>query len=212
MRVLFRDFLSNRDLFFDQFDLAAKNAADMATLLVNIVNSGQGEERSVLFKQVDKMEHGGDDIKHKINLALNKIVFTPLNREHIHLLAAAIDEIANMIREASVRINLYNITDFVAPIKELAALLQKAGVEIQKAVKLLKARHSANFIIIACGQVKEYDRQADKIYYSAVANLFSNDKDPINLIKYREILHSLETAVNKCKRAADVLEVILINR
>lgn len=212
MRVLFHDFLSNKGLFFDQLNLAAKNAADMATVLVGIVNTGPNDERDHFYKQVDKMEHNGDTITHKINLALNRIVFTPINRNDIHDLAAAIDDVADMIKETGNRINLYHITDFSTPIKELAVLVQKAGAELQKAVGVLKQHHSADIILIACRQVKEYERQADRIYYNAVANLFLNDKDPINLIKYREILHSLETAVNKCKSTADVLEVILINR
>jgi uncharacterized protein Yka (UPF0111/DUF47 family) len=212
MRVLFQDFLSNRGLFFNQLDMAAKNSLNMATLLVDIVNTGQDNERTLLFKQVDKLEHTSGDITHKIYLALNKIVFTPLNRDDIHSLAAAIDNVADMIKEASGRINLYNITDFVVPMKELAALIQKACIEIQVSVNLLKVHHSANTIITACRQIKEYERQADRVYYNAVASLFLNDKDPINLIKYREILHSLETAVNKCKNVADVLEVTLINR
>lgn len=212
MRVLFQDFLSNRGLFFDQLDLAAKNAADMATLLVGIVSTAPNDDRENFYKQVDKMEHNGDTITHKINLALNRIVFTPINRNDIHDLAAALDDIADMIKETGNRINLYNIIDFSTPIKELAILIQKAGAELQKAVGVLKQHHAADIILIACRQVKEYERQADRIYYNAVASLFLNDKDAINLIKYREILHSLETTVNKCKSTADVLEVILINR
>jgi predicted phosphate transport protein (TIGR00153 family) len=212
MRVLFQDFLSNRGLFFDQLDLAAKNAADMATLLVGVTNTEQVDERDLLYKQVAKMEHWGDNVTHKINLALNRIVFTPLNRNDIHALAAALDDVADMIKETSNRIDLYNITDFNVSIKELAVLIQKASAEIQKAVGVLKLHQSTDTILMACRQVKEYERQADRIYYNAVANLFLNDKDAINLIKYREILHSLETTVNKCKSTADVLEVILINR
>jgi uncharacterized protein Yka (UPF0111/DUF47 family) len=212
MRVLFQDFLSNRGLFFDQLDMTAKNTADMATLLVTIVNTEGVDERILLFKQADKMKHYGDGITHKIYLALNKIIFTPLNRNDIHALAASIDDVADTIREASSRINIYNIIDFSSSIKELAAIIQKACIEIQKSVKLLKVYNHEDTVLIACRQIKEYERRADRIYYNAVANLFLNDRDPINLIKHREILQSLETTINKCKSTADVLEVILINR
>jgi uncharacterized protein Yka (UPF0111/DUF47 family) len=212
MRVLFQDFLSNRGLFFDQLDMTAKNTADMATLLVTIVNTEGVDERSLLFKQTDKMKHCGDGITHKIYLALNKIIFTPLNRNDIHALAASINDVADMLKEASSRINIYNITDFNTAIKELAVIIQKACIEIQKSVNLLKVYNHEDTVLIACRQIKEYERQADKIYYNAVANLFLNDRDPINLIKYREILQSLETTVNKCKSTAYVLEGILINR
>jgi predicted phosphate transport protein (TIGR00153 family) len=212
MRVLFQDFLPNRELFYGQLDMAAKNAHNMATLLVGVVGTAEGEERNQLFKQVDKLEHQGDDITHKIYLALDRIVFTPLNRNDIHSLAGAIDDVADMIKEASTRINLYNITDISTPINELTGIIQKACAEIQKCVALLRKHQSTNDMLIALRQVKLYERQADRIYYNAVANLFLNDKDPINVIKYREILQSLENTINKCKSTADVLEVVLINR
>ncbi|WP_295792816.1 DUF47 family protein [Mucilaginibacter sp.] len=212
MRVLIQDFLPNRELFYGQLDMAAKNAFNMATLLVGVVDTAEGADRDQLFKQVDKLEHQGDDITHKIYLALDRIVFTPLNRNDIHVLAGAIDDVSDMIKEASTRINLYNITDISTPINELTALIQKACAEIQNSVALLRKHHADNEILIALRQVKLYERQADRIYYNAVANLFANDKDPINVIKYREILQSLENTINKCKSTADVLEVVLINR
>ena len=212
MRAFIQDFLPNRELFYSQFDMAAKNAYNMATLLVGVVSTAEGTDRDHLFKQVDKLEHQGDDITHKIYLALDRIVFTPLNRNDIHALAGAIDDVADMIKEASTRINLYNITDISNPINELTVIIQKACAEIQNSVALLRKHHADNEILMASRQVKLYERQADRIYYNAVANLFANDKDPINVIKYREILQSLENTVNKCKSAADVLEVVLINR
>ncbi|MDP9080876.1 MAG: DUF47 family protein [Bacteroidota bacterium] len=212
MRVLLQDFLSNRGLFFNQLDLAAKNALDMATCLNSIVNITAAEERENLFKQVNRMEHIGDDITHKLNLALDRIIFTPLARNDIHSLAAAMDDVADMIKESGSHIILYNIDECTQPMVILAALILKACVEIQNAVNLLKVNNADNNILLACRQVKQYERQADRTYYTAVAELFLNDKDAINLIKHREILQSLETTVNKCKTAAEVLEVTLINR
>jgi len=212
MRVLIQDFLPNRELFYGQLDLAAKNAHNMATLLVGIVETAEGAARGQLFKQVDKLEHHGDDITHKLYLALDRIVFTPLNRNDIHTLAGAIDDIADTIKEASTRINLYNITDISSPINELAAIIQKACAEIQNSVALLRKHRADNEILIALRQVKLYQRQADRIYYNAVACLFANGEDAINVIKYREILQSLQNTANKCKSTADVLEVVLINR
>lgn len=212
MRGFFQDFLSHKALFFDQLDFAANNMVEMAVLLAAIVATDLSDEREVLFKQVDKLEHAGDDITHKIRLALGRITFTPLNRNDINSLAAAIANVSDMIKEASNRINLYNITDFVAPVKDLAGLLLKASSGVRKSVSQLKLLHSSDDILTNCREVKEYERQADKVYYNAVAELFLHDKDPIHLLKYHEILYSLETAVNKCKGTADVLEVILINR
>jgi predicted phosphate transport protein (TIGR00153 family) len=212
MRVLFQDFISNKSIFFDQFNNAAKNMVDMATVLDAIVTAENTAEHELMFKQINRLENCGDDITHKLNLTLDRIIFTPLRRSDIHDLAASIDDIADVIQEAGNRINLYNIFDMVAPIKQLCAIILKAAISVQTAVSLLRTGHNQHDIITACRRIKDYERQADQIYYHAVADLFLNDKDAINLIKYRDILHSLETTVNKCKTTADVLEVILINR
>jgi hypothetical protein len=212
MGSFIRNYLSNKALFFDLFDKAVKNAVEMANHLVSVVNTEIAAERDPIFKQIDKMENTGDDITHKIYLCLDKIVFTPLNRNGIHTLASAIDDVADTIQEASNRMYLYNIVEFSPPIKEIAAIILKASLEIENAVKLLRVSKTPEHVLEICRRIKTYKRQSDQVYYHALADLFLNDKDAINLIKYREILYSLENSVNKCKNTADMLEVILINR
>jgi predicted phosphate transport protein (TIGR00153 family) len=212
MKVLFQDFLSHKAMFYDLFDQAAKNVAEMATLLVSVVNTERADERELIFKHIDKMENTGDDITHKIYLWLDKIVFTPFNRNDIHALASTLDDVADTIQEASGRMYLYNVVEFVPPIKEISAIILQASREIEKAINLLRLPKNANLVIELCRQIKSYERQADQVYYHAVAELFSSEKDPIRLLKYREILFSLETAVNKCKNTTDVLNTVLINR
>jgi len=211
MTGFFQNYFLNGAQFFGLFDQAAKNTVDMATLLVKAVNSEDAEEREAIFKQIDKLENVGDDITHKIYLMLDKVVFTPLNRKDIHTLASVIDDVADYIHEASERMHLYHIEIFVQPIKEIAAIILNASIEIEKSVKYLKASTEKDMVLASCQQIKDYEHQSDQIYYNSLANLFANEKDAINLIKYREILHSLETTTNKCKKATEVLQAILIN-
>jgi len=211
MSGLFKNYFSNRSLFYNLFNDAAKNLTDMATLLTTVVNIDNEEERLPVFKQIDKLENNGDDITHKIYLALDKVIFTPLNRGAIHALASAIDDVADTIQEASGRMYLYNIVDFMPSIKQIAALIQSAGAEIEKTVALLRVPKSRDMILTSCRQIKEYEHQSDQIYYHAVAELFANEKNAIILIKYREILASLENSVNCCKTAAEALESISLN-
>ena len=211
MGSLFSNFLSNRDLFFDLFDKAAKNVVDMARLLVSEVNSNMTTDCEVIVQQVDRMEHTGDDITHKIYLCLDKIIFTPLSRNDMHALASTLDDVADTIKEASGRLYLYNIDKVEPAIKEIAGIILMASLEIEKAVNLLRTTKKPDVVLEICRQIKNYERQSDKVYYNAVAELFSNEKDAIRLIKYREILLSLETSVNKCKCVTDALNGILVN-
>jgi len=211
MGGFFQNYFLNGAQFYNLFDQAAKNAVEMATLLVNVVNSDVTEERELLFKQIDRLENTGDDITHKIYLALDKVVFTPLNRKDIHTLASAIDDVADYIHEASERMYLYNIIEFVPAIKEIAAIILNACLEIERSVNMLRVSAERDMILSSCRQIKDYEHQSDQIYYNSLAYLFANEKDAINLIKYREILHSLETTTNKCKAATEVLQAILVN-
>jgi len=178
---------------------------------VNAVNTDNAVEREVIFKEIDRLESIGDDTTHKIYLALDKVVFTPLNRQDIHTLASAIDDVADFINEASERMFLYNIDEVVPAIKEIADIILKASIEIEKSVNMLRSSTKGALILESCKLIKDYERQSDQIYYNSLADLFANEKDAITLIKYREILHSLETTTNKCKNATDVLQAILLN-
>lgn len=211
MGSLFRNFLSNRDVFFDLFDKAAKNVVEMATLLVKVVNSGEQDNLEEINKHVERLENNGDDITHKIFLNLDRIIFAPLNKNDIHSLASAIDDVADTIKETSSRIYLYNVAEFAPSLKEIAQILLQASLEIEKAVKMLRTIKKPDEVMEICRQVKNYERQSDLVYYNAVAGLFAHEKDAITLIKYREILLSLETSVNKCKRVADSLNAVMIN-
>ena len=211
MSGFFQNYFLNGAQFYGLFDQAATNTVDMATLLVKVVNTDNAEERAAIFKQIDKLENVGDDITHKIYLVLDKVVFTPMNRKDIHTLASVLDDVADYIHEASERMHLYHIDDFVAPIKEIAAIILNASIEIEKSVKHLRASSEKELVMASCRQIWDYEHQSDQIYYNSLADLFANEKDAINLIKYREILHSLETTTNKCKKATEVLQAILIN-
>ena len=210
MSSFFQNYFLNGAQFFNLFDQAAKNAVEMAQLLVNAVNINDATERETVFKQIDRLENVGDDITHKIYLALDKVVFTPLNRKDIHTLASAIDDVADYIHEASERMYLYHIVEFVPPIKEIANIILSASMEIERSVNLLRSNKQSE-VLASCRIIKDYEHQSDQIYYTSLANLFANEKDAINLIKYREILHSLETTTNKCKNATEVLQAILVN-
>jgi len=211
MGGFFHNYFLNGVQFYNLFDQAAENTVEMAALLVKAVNTDDIDEREAAYKQIDRLENTGDDITHKIYLILDKVVFTPLNRKDIHTLASTIDDVADYIHEASTRMYLYNIEEFVKPIKDIAAIILSASMEIERSVKSLRISAERDLIIDSCRQIKDYEHQSDRIYYNSLADLFANEKDAINLIKYREILHSLESTTNKCKKATEVLQAILIN-
>ncbi len=211
MRRLFHDFFSHRTLFYGLFNQAGKNIVEMAELLTAVVDTGSADEREPLYRQINTLEETGDDITHKIYLGLDKVFFTPINRKDIHILASAIDDVADNIHEAAGRMHLYNIEEFFPSIREIADYIQLSCNELYKLISELNKVKDTQTMIASCRLIKDYEHKTDHIYYHALANLFANEKDAITLIKHRDILFSLEAAVNKCKNATDAIEIIIVN-
>jgi predicted phosphate transport protein (TIGR00153 family) len=200
----------DKKIFFPLFEQGASNVVTMATVLVETVNSNNPAAREELIKQIDKLENKGDEITHQIYLELGKNFITPFDREDIHLLASAIDDVADNIQGAANRMSLYRIDDFNDAIKKLSELILQGSVELAKAVRELKDLKNIRSIADSCIRINSIENQADYVFDRAVADLFLYEKDAIRLIKYKEILSSLETATDMCEDAANVMESILV--
>jgi predicted phosphate transport protein (TIGR00153 family) len=200
----------DKKIFAPLFEQAASNVVVMATILVEMVNSPNPATREELNKQIDKLENKGDEITHQIYLELGKNFITPFDREDIHALTTAIDDVADNIQEASNRMSLYRIDDFNESIRKLSDLILQATVDMEKAIKELKDLKNVRNIADSCIRINSLENQADYVFGRAVADLFLYETDAIRLIKYKEILSSLETATDMCEDAANVMESILV--
>lgn len=200
----------DKKVFFPLFEQASANVVAMATILVETVNSNNPATREELFKQIDKLENRGDEITHQVYLELSKNFITPFDREDIHSLTSAIDDVADYIQGAANRMNLYRIEDYNEHIRKLSELVLQASVDLEKAVRELKDLKNVRAIADSCIRINSVENQADYVFDRAVADLFLYEKDAIRLIKYKEIYSALETATDMCEDAADVMESILV--
>ena len=200
----------DRKVFFPLFEQAASNVVAIATILVETVNSHNAETRDEYYKQIDKLENIGDELTHQIYLELGKNFITPFDREDIHSLATAIDDVADYIQGSANRMLLYNIDEYTESIKKLSELILQGGIELEKAVKELKDLKNVRNIADSCIRINSIENQADYVFDRAVADLFLYEKDALRLIKYKEILAALETATDMCEDAANVMESILV--
>jgi predicted phosphate transport protein (TIGR00153 family) len=200
----------DKKVFFPLFEQAANNVVTIATVLVEAVNSTNPAIREELYKQIDKLENKGDELTHQIYLELGKNFITPFDREDIHALATAIDDVADNIQGAANRMSLYRIDEFNDHIKKLADLVLQASIDLEKAVRELKDLRNVRAIADSCIRINSVENQADYVFDRAVADLFLYEKDAIKLIKYKEILAVLETATDMCEDAANVMESILV--
>src|ERR1700733_5878883 len=200
----------DKKVFFPLFEQAANNVVVMATMLVETVNSVNPATREELIRQIDKLENKGDEITHQLYLELGKNFITPFDREDIHQLASAIDDVADNIQGAANRMSLYRIDDFNDHIKKLSELILQCSTELAKAIRELKDLKNVRSIADSCIRINTIENQADNVFDRAVADLFLYEKDAIRVIKHKEILAALETATDMCEDAANVMESILV--
>lgn len=210
LNSIFQYFVPKDKKFFPLFEQASANLIKLGETLVEAVNINDSDKRAELFKEIEKLEHVGDSITHQIYLELSKNFITPFDREDIHHLADALDDIADYIHGSANRMALYRINTITEPIKKLSELILQACHDLDKAIRELRNLKNVRNVADSLIRINSVENQADYIFDRAVADLFEYEKDAIELIKYKEVLAALETATDMCEDAANVLENILV--
>ena len=211
MALSFLKFIIPQDKkFFVLFDKAALNLQEAAKIMYKLVTTVDRDERRHCFVEIEKLEHIGDEITHEIFYELSRNFITPFDREDIHRLVSAIDDILDYIHGSSKRIDIYKVTECSPEMIKLSELLQTQTEELRRVIFELKNMDKVRNVSESLVLINSIENHADDIFDSAVARLFDNEKDPIQIIKQKEILAALETATDKCEDAANVIDSILI--
>lgn len=195
--------------FFPLFEEASKNLILIATELHEAVNAPL-KERENIFQKMTDLESKIEDITRQTNLELSRNFITPFDREDIYLLITAIDTVAGNLNGAASRMKLYQVDKITKSIRKLTEINLEACQNIDIAVKELSNFKKVKNITDACARINKLENKADNVYDKAVSELFENETDAKNIIKYKEVLSVLESATDKCKNAASVLESIAV--
>lgn len=195
--------------FFPLFEQASANLVQLASILHEAVNL-PSKERDELFLKIDELEQKGEDITRQTNLELSRNFITPFDREDIYSLITSIDNVADNLHGASSRMKLYQVEKITKSIRKLTEINLEACQLIDNAVKELRDLKKIKSITAACAKINKLEAKSDDVYNKAVADLFENENDTKNIIKYKEVLSVLETAADKCKGVASVLESITV--
>ena len=195
--------------FFPLFEDAANNLIELASILHDAVNLPL-KEREDLFQKIDKLEERGEVITRQTNLELSRNFITPFDREDIHALITKIDNVADNLHGAASRMRLYQVDKITKSIRKLTEINLEACQNIGEAVKELKNLKDIKKITEACARISKLENKSDNVYNKAVFEIFENETDVKNIIKYKEVLSVLETATDKCKSVASVLESIAV--
>ncbi len=207
---IIKRFLPRDDHFFVLLEESAQNLVTASKELKILPLCKTQKQRVEAARRIKDIEHDGDSITHRIFSELNSTFVTPLDREDIHELASALDDILDHIDGCANRFALYKITRVPQAVPNLIDVLILSIQELKNGVHLLRNLNKAEDLQKSFMKVNEYENEADDIFDQAVADLFEKEKNPIQIIKLKEVLVGLETATDKCEDAANVLEGILI--
>ncbi|HAE12744.1 MAG: DUF47 domain-containing protein [Chitinophagales bacterium] len=204
-------FFSPKDrVFFPLFLQAADNVVDMSVLLLKVVQEDDMQKRQELIKDIERAEHKGDEITHEISNQLNTVFITPFDREDIHYLSTSIDDIADHVKDAALRIKLYQPAQMPAPLIKMTELITEGTRLVRSAISELSEIREVGRIRELTLSINNIENQSDTIFELALADLFSNEKDPIELIKIKDILSKIESASDRCEDIANVIDSIIV--
>jgi predicted phosphate transport protein (TIGR00153 family) len=191
--------------FFQMFADVSENLTEGARLLHDMLKNPV--DLAPRIAKLQEVEHRGDDMTHDIIRMLNQTFITPFDREDIHRLTSSLDDVLDFVNAAAVRMSLYRITAPPPVAADLAALIVLQAEELSKGVSLLGTNQK---VLDHCTEVNRLENEADRVSRRAIAELFDREKDPIQLIKIKELYEVLETATDKAEDAANVLEAVVL--
>ena len=206
---LFQFFVPKDKKFFPLFEQASANLVLLASTLHEAVNAPK-LERDELFKKVEELESVIEEITHVTHLELSRNFITPFDREDIHSLIKSIDNVADNMHGAASRIKLYQVEKITKSIRKLTEINLEACQLIDLGIKELKDMKNPKAIKETCKKINKLESKADVVFDKAVADIFENENDAKNIIKYKEVLSALEMASDKCKSVANVMEQISV--
>lgn len=196
--------------FLPLFEQASSNLTLLAETLHEAINVPKAE-REDYFRKIEELEGKIEEITHTTHLELSRNFITPFDREDIHSLIKAIDNVADYMHGAASRMRLYQVEKITKSIRKLTEINLEACQLIGIAIKELKdldGNHKK--IADACKKINKLESKADTVFDKAVADIFENETDAKNIIKYKEVLSALESASDKCKSVSNVLEQISV--
>jgi uncharacterized protein len=200
--------IPKEEKFFAMFREMTKKILEGAELLKDMLDNFQDPAESQ--HKIKDVEHEGDQLTHQLINKLNQSFITPFEREDIYALTSALDDILDLIDASANHIITYRANKTTPAAKALAFIILQSCRTVDKAVTALEGKAEHEHIREFCVEINSLENEADRVCRDAIADLFDNEKDPIEIIKWKEIYKNLETVTDKCEDAANILESVVV--
>ncbi|MBN1382832.1 MAG: DUF47 domain-containing protein [Deltaproteobacteria bacterium] len=201
-------FIPREQKFFDNFEELAEKIEEGGKLFLEMLESNDYSERRIT--QLKQVEHEADLITHRTYEKMHKTFLTPLDREDIYDLVNKMDSIIDMMDASAARMHLYKVKSPSRAVVKQAQILNNAIQKVKLIVHDLRDMKNAKKILAACVVINTLENEGDVVLRAAMAELFENEKDVFELIKWKEIYERIEEAIDVCEDVSNIVEGIVL--
>ncbi len=207
---LVKIFMPKDKVFYNLFEEVVNNLKEMSSLFHKAVNEESINKRQEILKSLEDWEHKNDVVTHKIFVELGRNFITPFDREDIHYLATALDDIADYMWGSSKRMINYNMEHVDDITKDFADIIHNAVSTLSTGVYELRNMRDLRAVTEVCVTINSLENEGDDLLDSGMMTLFGSNMDAVEIIKKKDLYQMLELVTDKCEDAANVIESIII--
>ena len=159
------------------------------------------------MRRIKGLEHACDELTHSIATRLNKSFITPFDREDIYMMSTALDDIVDLINDAARSIVDYDVREIKDYAQDFADVIVRMAEQLREIVSTLEKPKNITQRLV---EIHRLENEGDDIYHAAIAELFHDERDPLTVLKWKEVYEKLEAAVDRCENVANIIESVVI--
>ena len=202
----FGKLLPREEQYFTLFAQMTSYINDAARTLVEMLSHQDGDYQEFV-QRIKSIEHACDDLTHNVSTRLNQSFITPFDREDIYMMSKALDDIVDLIDGVARAVVMYDIHETTEPAKQLAGVIQRMALQLNEVVKILQKPKGVTERLI---EIHRLENEGDDIYQRAVGGLFTENRDALEVIKWKDLYEKLEAAIDRCENVANIIEGVII--
>jgi len=194
--------------FFDYFEELADKIEEGGHLFLAMTETHDYCEAKVA--KLKEIEHEADIITHRTYEKMHTTFLTPIDREDIYALVNKMDSIMDVIEATAIRIHLYKVKKIDDQIIKQAKILNQAITKVKEIIHAMRNMKNSKMILDGCVEINTLENAGDVVLRTIMANLFENEKDAIELIKWKDIFYLLEEGIDTCEDVSNIVEGIVL--
>jgi predicted phosphate transport protein (TIGR00153 family) len=200
------NFLPKEEQYFALFIQMTVYISDAARELKEML-ADKNQDYQVYAQRIKGLEHACDDLTHNISTRLNKSFITPFDREDIYMMSAALDDIVDLINDAARAIVDFDVQEIKHYAQDFAGVIVRMADQLKEVVSTLQRPKNITQRLV---EIHRLENEGDDIYHAAIAQLFREEPNPLNVLKWKEVYEKLEAAVDRCENVANIIESVII--